>query len=454
MSPIETRLADRQATLAGITRAIHQHLGQTPLARVELRYSTQARVPLAPQVAKQTIANLLREHGHGITAVSVRAHEGPIDDATGEHLLRLFPAEPARAVPSPQPAGAAQPLRGWRAWLARWFPRWFSAPAPAPRQEPGLARPQPAVASAEAVAKLRQAVRKGATLVVTDTGTAVVGGSSAAQAVNRARIIVRLEGLHRVLQPLVQKDAASIAGMVKAAGLVVATDFAVDYRFEPAQVGDGTSVANESDVEVWVIVGASAGATVLPASQASAQPQPASAARPQASTAVAAEGTALAGGTAMPAPSSVPGPALTVRVLGTLQASFAEAFELHFDSLPARFDRAALERAGFGRAQPGLLAVASNSCPLLIRQGDDGELRLQAATRTVADGADLPMYFQRDTLQGLHGELSLPGGRTQLIVNAPGGVHDPASGRLLPALVIELLPAWGATRQGRLPLAA
>lgn len=452
MSPIETRLVDRQATLAGITGAINQHLGQTPLVRVELRYSTQARVPLAPQLAKQRIANLLREHGHGITEVSVRAHEGLIDDATGEHLLRLFPAELPRPALSPQPNDTARPLRGWRAWLARWFPNWFGAPVPVPPPGRGATRPQPAVASAEAVAKLRLAVRKGATQVEIDTGTALVGGNSAAQAVDRARIIVRLEGLHRVLQPLVQKDVASIAGMVKAAGLVVATDFTVDYRFEPTQVGDGTSVANESDMEVRLIVGPCV--AVVPATQGSARPQPVPAVRPQASTAESAPSTALAGGTAMPTPSAALGPALTVRVLGSLQASFAKAFELHFYSLPARFDRAALERAGFGRVQPELLAVASNSCPLIISQGGDGEWRLQAAFRTVAGGVDLPMYFERDTLRGLKGELSLPGGRTQIVVNAPGGVHDPASGRLLSALVIELQPASGASRQGHLQLAA
>ena len=41
MTPIELRLTGRQTTAAGIARSLHTFLGRGPLARVELRLSTQ-----------------------------------------------------------------------------------------------------------------------------------------------------------------------------------------------------------------------------------------------------------------------------------------------------------------------------------------------------------------------------------------------------------------------------
>lgn len=441
MNAIEFRLSGRQASLAGIsstiTRSINRQFAQQRIARVELRYSTQSPDPLAPQAAKQAISQLLRESGFGAAAVSVRAHEGPIDDATGEHLLRLVPAEPAVVAAAP----ASAQTSGLRAWLARMFPMWFGSAqgaasadqqtrsaGPAPRKSP------PTTSAREAVAHLRKAVELAARYVETDTGTAVAAGSTAVQQIGEARVIVRLDNLHGVLGPLVSMDATkaaqSIGPMVRASGLATADAFKVSYSYVPRVAGDGTAYATESDVEVRLIL-------------ASALVSSCTAGRSAAS-----ESTALACGTLMPAPATAQReatPALTLRVLGTLHADFAQPFVMHFASLPARFDRQALEQAGFARAHPGLLQVVSNSCPLHIRageggeHGEQGEWLLDAGTRSVPGGLSTPMYFMPDTLTGLTSPLRITSARQRLIVNAPSGVHDPVSGRVLPALVIELV---------------
>ena len=454
MTAIETRLTGKQANLAAITRFVNRHLSQAALQRVELRYSTQSGEPLAPHLAKDAICNLLREHGQGAAAVSVRAHEGPIDDATGEHVLRLFPVErrPAQAetvAPQDRP-------RGLRAWLARLFPRWFRMPAAEAAAAHSPVQAEPAITRPMAAKRLRDAVAQATAYVETDTGTAIVGGHSApAQQVAEARVIVRLASLHAVLGPMVTGNAAaaaqSLGAMIQAQRLALAPGFAVSYAFKPRQSGDGTGYATESDVQVRLIV-ARAGSPVAARPGASPRVEPTlgessvRAAPPVASgtltPAKSTEQTAAAGGTALPPPGVRPGPVLTIRVLGTLSEAFAQPFEMRFSGLPVRFDRAALEQAGFGQAHPGLLAVASNSCPLHVRQGEQGDLgmlQLHVSTRASPGGVDTPMYFSRDTLAGLKGQHTLPRGGQQIVVNAPGGVQDPATGSLLPALVIEVL---------------
>jgi hypothetical protein len=142
-------------------------------------------------------------------------------------------------------------------------------------------------------------------------------------------------------------------------------------------------------------------------------------------------------------PASPPPTLVLVRVLGTLQKDFDEPIELRFDALPARFDRAALQGTAFAAEHGALLAVVSNSCPLIIARAEEGGLCLQASMRKLADGGELAMYYLRDTLAALAAETALPEGGLQLVVNVPGGVHDPVGGRTLPALVVEVAVPGG-----------
>lgn len=428
MTAIDIRLPGK-ATVATLTRSIDQHLGRMRLARVELRYSTQSPVPLQALPAKQAIAKLLREHGLPLAEVSVRAHEGPIDDATGEHLLRLIPAASA-AAESPSPA---QARGGWRGWLARWLPSLFGrAPAAAPRQEPTAARPVGAVPKALAVAKLREAVQLATGYVETESGTAVTGGTSAEVA--QARVTVRLDSLHQVLAPLVQRDVAALAAMVRAGGLKVSPSFTVLYAHKPQVAGDGTGYAKESDIEVNLFTRRDS--TQMPKPHAS---QPAAAAPVATPAQLDDIETALARpdeGTALPPTRR--SPALTVRVLGTLHQPFATPIELQFDTLPARFDRHLLAQSAFGQRHAELLPVASNACPLTVTLANDGAPVLQATGRAVPGSSPGAMYHLGHTLEPLVGERRLGTAPLRIIVNAPGGVLHAASGRLLPALVIEL----------------
>lgn len=413
------RLTARQATLAGIERAIHRELGRTPLARVELRYSTQAREMFSAQQAKLVIARLLREHGHGTAAVSVRPHEGAIDDATGEHVLRLMPAPGTT-----RGAGPAGAVPWWRRLAARLR---RSAPDAGRKVEPGMGDPVPTIPSREAVRKLREAVQLATSFVETTTGTALVGEDLASAGVAEAQVIVRLPALHRVLEPLVRGDAEAIASMVKVAGFALAEGFRVSYRYLPVpQHAEGTAYANEDDLEVRLV--------------AVTQPTPAG----------AGSGTLTlqpfcrrddngSSGTALPA--TPDHTTVQVRVLGTTAAAFPEPFVVPFAGapMPWRFDRDALERAGFGCAHPELLAVASNSCPLIIDGLAADRITLQATARALPGGGSIAMYHRQADLEPLIGTLSVPAQGVVLVANAPAGVLDPRTGMRLPALILQVL---------------
>lgn len=412
------RLTARQATLAGIQRAIHRELGRTPLARVELRYSTQAREMFSAQQAKLVIARLLREHGHGTAAVSVRPHEGAIDDATGEHVLRLMPAPGTNRRGGP--AGA---MPWWRRLTARLR---RGASDSDPKVEPGLGESVPAIPSREAVRKLREAVQLATSFVETTTGTALVGEDLASAGVAEAQVIVRLPALDRVLEPLVRGDAEAIASMVKAAGFALAEDFRVSYRHLPMpQHAHGTAYASEDDLEVRLV--AVAHSTPKGASSGTLTLQPCAHGNDIRST-----------GTALPVTSDRT--AVQVRVLGTTATAFPQPFVVPFEGepMPWRFDRDALERAGFGRAHPELLTVASNSCPLIVQTDDDGRPQLRAGARLLPGGAPIAMYYRRSDLGPIVGDLAIPPDGVQVVANAPAGVLDARTGRRLPALVIDV----------------
>ncbi len=442
MNPIETRLCGRDANLKGITRFINHHLGGQPLDRVELRYSTRSAEPLDPSLAQKAIGDLLREQGMGRAAVSVRAHAGQIDNATGEHVLRLSVQErPTRRC------------SGWWAWLAWLFPRWCqpvssqtgaaaTTSAPSAPKTPAVT-PKPS--DSQAVVYLRQAAELAATQAKADSP------HNDTQRVAQAKVVVRLDYLHQTLGPMVQGDpnqpapakkaalteaAQSIGAMLRKQGLSLSSDFTVSYDYRPRIESEGTSLANETDVEVVLVWDSDRRVeptldtpSHLPSSDGTLLPS---------TPPVADIGM---DDTALPATA----PALIVRVLGTLQGRavqpFAQAFELKFAALPARFDRTALELAGFGQVHPTLLAVASNRCPLEISQGADKVVRIRSAVRTNADGSTLPMYYLPKTLTALAEEDILTHTTTQLVVNNPTGVQDLASGNTLPALVIELICA-------------
>ncbi|MES3022141.1 MAG: hypothetical protein V4857_11240 [Pseudomonadota bacterium] len=415
MHTIETRLCGRQASVAGITGFINRHLGDGPFSRVEVRYSIAAAAPFSAQAAKQAIGNLLRENGMLATLVSVRVHEGPLDAVTGEHVLRLVPA----AVPARAAAGA--PDAPWPRWLSRLLPRRLAPAAPP------AAPPAPlGISAASAVAHLRLAVKLAAAHSAPDGGE-----------VAQARITVRLPLLHAALQPLVDENAVethkSLAEMLRRHGLEPASTFKVRYVFVPRAHGDGTGLATESDIDVALRRAGpdAAGGTAAP-EPTRAPPVSAWRKAPPAETS-----TALPAGTMMPAPA----PLVTIRVLGTAWEDFALPFELHRMALPLTFNRQLLADAGFGKLHPRLLQVASNSVPLLIESAAGGGFTVCPAPRHAGGAARTPMYHQRQSRQALAGALPVPAGRVELLVNAPGGVLDGASGEVVPALVIEVLAA-------------
>lgn len=426
MDTIETRLSGRDASIKGITRDINRSLGSAPLARVEVHYSNQSQDPFNAVEARSLIAALLRENGMHLTKVSVRPHEALIDNATGEHWVRLYLAEQSVA---------RLPHSGFMAWLARWFPGLFaSKPTPAevePRMTPPPPKVTPKITDADAVAYLNKAIHSAA-------GSFASSGEQALE----ARIIVRLDYLHTALEPLLRHDidtgsaAKSIAGMLKKNAIPTGPGFKVSYTYTPVLETESSIFASETDIEVRLFGPTDTQNRVEPSLDGTAAfdktlfPS-------RAYPAAAADQN-----TAMPFRTLKPLPALTLRILGTLQGgalqSFDQPFELSYATLPARFDRKTLELAGFGQLHPKLLSLVSNSCPLMVQQEPDRAVFVLSGIRKDAQGYLLPMYYRRDTLAALVGEHAMTQTRMQLVVNDPHGVQDPTGGGSLPALVIEL----------------
>jgi hypothetical protein len=441
--PIEIRLTGRQANLAGVRRSVHRHLGQGRLTRVELRYSTKALVPISAQEATQEIARALGEAGAGATtAISVRAHEDRIEEASGEHCLKLFFA------PSDKPASATDPaLPWWKRWLAKWFPRAAAVVQP-DGAAPAVVTPR--VDSQLVVRRLREAVDLGARFFGTDQGAVLVNGAGKSMPITEARVVVRVPELHLALEPLIVDDRAgakrSIGKMIVDKGRVLDDDFQVSYEYRPRVNGDGTRLGIEGDLEVVL---RSAGAVTAKPGEQRVEPK---------LTAQSADGTLLPGPAAngqgdlptlLPQPTPA-APVLTIRVIGTMDRPFDAPVDLHFERLPARFDRHALEQAGLGRSHPELLRVASNSCPLVIDRDSQGQAQVRASVRTGPDGVELPMYHDHEALTALPGVAPFSSTKAQrVVVNSPAGVPDPA-GALLPALVIELIAGPGLLGSRRL----
>jgi len=427
---IELRLSDKQARLAGISKALHQNASLGALERVEVRYTAQvSRDVNLPAVIKMA-ADVMKEIGlPKVKSISVREHESAIDKALGELVVRLQPMAPGAAMQPPSPWWQAvlRNLPFFRQLVrqpnARLDP---TAPAEAPLQNSA-----PAIDLRLAAKALRDAVAN---------ATEFIGPSEAGSAIARATVTVRDAGLHAAYKTLIRDDLAGTAADVRRtlAQLSVSSEpsFAVVYVYQPRNSGDGTRYGSDADVEVELhshLKTASSGqGSVLPTSGAPTL-------MPRASSAAPANGAsnALADATLLPGA----GPALSIRVLGTTAGKFDHAFELRFASLPARFDRAALDRAGFGLQHAQLLRVASNTSPLTVLRNAAGQIALRAGSRAWQEGRSLPMYYDAGSCQPVEGEHPLPAQGWRLLVNSPEGVPEaPGSSRMLPALEIELVP--------------
>lgn len=405
----EFRLSGRLASTLGITRLINRHLRARSLRRVEVRLSSQTAPPVHAQEVQSAIRALLREHGT-VAEVSVRAVASPIEDALGEHTVRLIHVD--------EPPAPRWPWPKWvRRWLARWFPDTAKSGAPAtPAQHAGPRETDttPKVSQRQAVELLKTALA---------AAVEAEGPGLSKQPITQAHITVRQPSLHAAMQPLLAKDptggASWIARLLSDHRLQAADNLVVKYAFAAPQGGEGTVVAGGSDIEVWL----SPDAGRSPLASLPLDPD---------CTLVGADDNA----TLMPAPAAQAMPAATIRVMGTTEQRFAEPFEVFFQTLPARFDRAALEAAGFAARHGAALRVASQSCPLMIDRAPGGGLLLQASGREGA-GA-LPMYFRATGMNGVIGQIQVDGMSETLIVNGPAAVIDPATGNRLPPLVMEV----------------
>lgn len=394
MNTLEQRFEGRQATARAIQAYVNRHIEKAGrLRRIEVRLSTAVAAPTEPEELRRLLAGLLGEHGQGRVELSLRRFERALDNAGGEHLVRMI-FEDAAAAPAEAPR-------------LRWWQRLFGRQPAAPAAQPA---PAPGISPKRAAEMLREAVA-----LTLRYDTAGLQGRPVAHVAITAHLPEIDATLRTMMPPQDPQAAQSVAELLQRLGASCHPELRVDYRFEPRASQEGTQAVLDADLRVRLSPAiVTAGATAMPSF------------RPAQATALPDAEQLLA----------LRDRGLRVRVLGTLASDFAQPFEMSLKGWPARLDRAALEAAGFGREHGALLSVASQSCPLLVeRRGEQG-LLLRPARR--ADAAASPMYYGADDLQPLPTELAVTQLPMQLVLNCPAGVRDAVQGTALPALRIEL----------------
>lgn len=449
------RLPAERTSPAALVQQVHRRLKGRHWARIEVRFSSQTAGRFPIDMVRDQLAALASEAGLKC-AVSVRPIEMPLDDALGQHIVRLVPP-PGRPEVQALAAGG-----GWRTRLLKRWPllaRFGGAPAAAQPERESLAEASELERQAEpqaAAVSQRQATE----LLLRALAAAVADEVPALAKVPVRRVVVtvRNDALHTALRRLTVDDAPRAADWLRRQ-LLETHRFAVDpvlqllYRHEPKVLGEGTRAAGGGDLELHLLRElaiepddtAPAPAPAAADAPVMHEPMPlhTAASAPQTQYETALPRTGGASPVDLPTAMPVADPVLCVRVLGTTQGPYDKPFELHFDRLPARFDRAALVDAGFGQAHGEAISVVSQSCPLTVDRGPDGGLRVQAGLRRTAGAvgaadAGRAMYFRDDTRAPIVGTVDLHNGREVLIVNDPHTVVDPRSGARLHPLVIEL----------------
>ena len=449
LEPIEFRLASKTAAVTELVKAVNRHIKSKPLLRVEVRFSSQAAQGFDADRARQELRGLLSEHGHVGTAVSVRPIELPIQDAFGEHIVRLYPKPPA-------PRQDGWPQRLGERWSGWWTARGSKAPANSRTDEPTLgapaATPAPAAASAPAISATIAAheLRKALLLALKLRGKQ----AGAAAAIHAVSITVRNAELHRALAPLVGSQQDHTARWVREELQKQRAAFdpalATAYRYQAPGSGQFTELADGNDLEI--VFDASVEATeptaaiiddgashdgplvdvsVKPEASDATGPSPMP---PQTSsgrtmhsepTLMATDETALAAGALV-----------RIKVLGTTDGPFDQPFEFDASPLPVRLDRAMFEASGFGLQHRDALRVVSQSCPLLIDQDAAGRLCLSSPGRPLDNGHVRAMYHDSDTGVGIMGSVCHDGDEAGVMVNGPRPVLDPTTGRRLAPLLL------------------
>ncbi|MFZ4535472.1 hypothetical protein [Propionivibrio sp.] len=424
MTKIDCRLTGKQATAKAIQAMVNRHLHEGKLERIEVRLSTQPVHPTNPSEVRKLLSQLLGQHGLGAVELSLRHLDSALDDAMGEHLVRLIFA-PIEAAPAIVNDAAS----GWWQRLWRWLPGRRATPRPAGRLEPAL-KAVSGISPKRAVELLRESLSN----AVRIEATGLQG-----KPVASVNIVARLPEIHATLKammpPINPGSAQSLAQWLQRDGQQTQPELIVSYRFEPYDNGDtGTAMVIRCDLETHL----------SPDAGSRTKPAPETSNGPARSAETALSGDAADQGTAMPLRPrrefTAPRAALRIRLRGTLAGDFPQPFDLLYRSLPACFDRATLKAAGFGFRHGLLLAVASQGSPLLVEASPEG-LRLRPGVRP--DGQ--PMYFRHDNQAPLTVSLLLGNNQASLavVVNAVQGVCL-TSGIELSPLVIELLPDPGA----------
>jgi hypothetical protein len=439
MKPIEISLTGDKTTPNHIVRAMQRHCNDLNLERIEVQYSTQAKHAINAADLHSATQKLLREHALSDITVSVRQHRLPLDDAQGTHIVRFCFAAPIVNSQNSQSLDAEDVTpNGSNNALDR-FKQLFW---PKTMTDNSAAQVPP---------KLTLSAKESSGLIQAALKKPLERWKHRQQAnpVGHIEVKVMDESLHESLVKLLGLKAENNSAKefaaalhtnewfkteLKKLGLKTMPELSIGYRFEPMVAGEGTQFIFSGDLEIQFGREPTVKRTTTQHTSLYSDIDGTALPMPPTSTLLPKVATNDLNGTLLPLTKQ---PEAIVRVLGTKSAMFEKPFELKIDQLPAKFDRNALECAGFGREHGELLRVASRSFPLWIKRGPNGELTLQAQARS-DKAAGLPMFYFVSDSSPLTSSSQHNDGLALLFVNSPDGVWDPQQNKLLPALIIQV----------------
>lgn len=391
----EIRLSGPRASAAQIARTVHRHLRSAGLARVEVAYSTQTSPAITQADIRAVLAPYMSQVAAAKTPVSIRRHSNPLDDAAGEHVVRLIYGNGVQAGTR-------------RGWLAQKFPWIAQLLGVRPQDRQVQSALEPRVSNAQAVAALKRAVQQ-----------AVQTFGRSPSPIAAADIIVYDTPIHNALGGLVSDSAALsqwLAHQLRANGAPVAPRFTATYVHRPVEEGDGTMTVLAGDVEVNLRAASARESYVEPFVG-----DPDATALPTHLVHTAGPPTVIA----------------AVVAVGTTPLPRPFAFELG--------DRTTLDReffagTAFGKAHPDLLATISRQIGLSVTPVSMG-VKLGARAHPATGQAVYYLLAPDGSTQPITVETLVNRLPARVYLNAPAGVAARDGQRTLPPVVIELRDA-------------
>ncbi|WP_207224784.1 hypothetical protein [Sphaerotilus mobilis] len=412
----------RRTSTRTLIRDISHQLAQHTPRRIELHYADRSDTRIDPPAVQRAIVEMVREHGWRDVELAIRPHRLPLDQATGDHLLRLHWLEEdgtfAPMTSHHRPEGAPTNAAAW------WRTLWSRRPS---RERLNLATDADATApapasSGEAVRLLRAAVQRAALDLTPESSL-----PNSRPVVRHLVAKVRDAALAQALRPYFTGESLATSQAMSRwlvqDGCHVPDPLTVELDSRAIANHGGTFLVDAADLIVTLKpsrepLATGLTATSVPRSEPSKRP-------------------ALDLSTALPAGRGDATPDVQLTWVGTLDGRFEHPVPLPSRILPMRIDRELLSATMPALHKPALLAVASQKQPLQVLRNAQGRIVLKSPR---SESGRVPLYRLHPGFEPLPEELLLMDAPVMVVVNDPSGVLHPITGERLPALLIEVRP--------------